>query len=366
MNQKRETGSGIPSQQSISSQLRGDTRFRFIVTSIKQYAIITLDAKGYIQGWDGAAEELLHYKEGEIIGKHGSILFTAQDMKHGLAEREMSDARTYGFAEDERWHVRKNGSTFWGSGIMSPIVHDGKLLGYVKIFRDRTKHTAQEKRKDDFVGIAGHELRNPLSILKSNIELLLLMPEVTNNPALADIHKMMNERVDRLTHLVNDLLDLSKIASGQLNPVKRRFNLQKLIEGVVHDHQSISTSHKIVLQHSEAVEVNADKDQIIQVLNNLISNAMKYSPGEKNVEVSLYNKPEHAYVSVRDYGVGISEKEKGRIFERFYRVGNSVHAAEGLGIGLYVCLEIIKAHGGTIAVESTEGKGSTFYFTLPK
>jgi PAS domain S-box-containing protein len=363
---EHETGYKTQSPQGDSPLLQSDERFRLLIENFTQYAFITVNTKGVIQSWDGGAEKLLQYKREEVVGRNSSLLFTAQDVRRGMDIVEMRNAEERGYAEDERWHVRKDGSTFWGSGIMVPIYTKEKLIGFGKIFRDRTLQTEHERRKDDFVGIAGHELRNPLSVLKNNIELALLMPEVNNNPTLATLHKTMNERVDRLSHLVNDLLDVSKIASGQLKPKKELINLKSLIEEVVKDYQSMNIAHTIVLFGGEDTKVMADKEQIIQVLNNLIGNAIKYSPEGSRIEVSLFNRLEHAFISVRDHGPGIPEDKKEKIFDRFYRIGNKQRAAEGLGIGLYVCLEIIKAHGGTIGVEDPEGEGAIFYFTLPK
>jgi PAS domain S-box-containing protein len=363
---KRETRQQRLSPQDTKLLLQGNERFELIIKNLTQYALVTLDKEGVIQNLDAGAEEMLHYTKEEARGKPFSIFFTEHDIARGEDRREIEYAEKYGFAEDDRWHRRKDNTFFWGSGIMTTLLVEGVMVGFVKIFRDRTLHAAQEQRKEDFVGIAGHELRNPLAILKSNIELVLLQPEVEHNPELTEIHKSMNEQVNRLTHLVDDLLDLSKIASGQLRPKKERLNLKKLIEEVGYDYQKITISHAIALMDGEETEVFADRSQITQVLNNLISNAIKYSPNADRVEISLYNRPQYAEVWVRDFGIGISDKEKNKIFERFYRVDNKHQTAMGLGIGLYVCLEIIKAHGGSMGVESIEGEGSKFYFTLPK
>jgi PAS domain S-box-containing protein len=346
--------------------LKGDGRFQCLIENIKQYAFITLDKDGYIQSWDGGAELLLQYRAKEIIGRHSSIIFTAQDIKKNVDKQEMRNAKKFGFSEDERWHVRKDGTTFWGSGIMAPLYFEGKLIGFGKIFRDRTKHTAHERRKDDFVGIAGHELRNPLSVIKSTLELSLLMPEVNESPRLLNMSKNMNERVDRLSHLVNDLLDLSKIASGQLVPVKRKVNMKKILKSVADDYSLITMTHSVCVVHAEDVTVRADERQIIQVLNNLITNAIKYSPRADKVELYLYDRPEHAYIEVRDYGPGVSELDMEKIFDRFYRSGKDLETVEGLGIGLYVSLEIVKAHGGTMGIENHKDKGAVFHFTIPK
>jgi len=324
-----------------------------------------LDTQGIIKSWDGGATRLLQHTAKEAIGQHASMFFIAQDVAKGIDTQEMALALLHGEAEDERWHVRKDGSTFWGSGIMAPLYDGQEHIGFGKIFRDRTWHTQHEQRKDDFVAIAGHELRNPLSVLKSNVELLLHMPPANSAPELNEIYQGMNERVDRLTHLVNDLLDLSKIASGQLIPKKQPIQLKTVVKDVANEYHSMHTSHSIVLLSGEDVEVLADKDQIIQVLNNLITNAIKYSPKEEPIEISLKTELGQACVSIKDYGVGITEEDKNKIFERFYRIDTTSQTAEGLGIGLYVCMEIIKAHGGTIGVEKNKGKGSTFYFMLP-
>jgi PAS domain S-box-containing protein len=344
---------------------RAESQYRLMVESLVEYAFISLDSKGYIQSWNRGAERLLQYKEKEILGKYGGIFFTPEDCAKGIDKKEMASALTRGRAEDERWHVRKDGSRFWGSGLMLPFRSRGKIIGLIKIFRDATKKMEHDKRKDDFVGIASHELRTPLSILKSSIELLLLSPDVAKNSMLLTVHQNMNEQVNRLSLLVNDLLDLSKIESGQLVPKKRPLDLRRLIIDVVASYKTMATSHAIVFRSSMKAMVNADKGQMTQVIYNLLNNAIKYSPNSGRIEIWIDQTPEEVKVSVQDYGIGISIEEKQRIFDRFYRVKNRGDAAAGLGIGLYVCAEIIKMHGGRIDVVSEKGKGSIFFFTMP-
>jgi PAS domain S-box-containing protein len=363
-------GKDAPSRsvQDKSLLLNHEGYFRLLFENIKDYAIITLDLEGHIQSWNVGAEHLMQYKEREVLEKHGSIFFTEEDLAKGMPEKEIDEALKFGRAEDERWHVRKDGSRFWGSGLMIPIKKDDEFAGFIKIFRDRTHQRAHEKRKDDFVAIAGHELRTPLAILKMNIELLLLKMPTTRDKEVAEALKNMNEHVDRLAHLVTDLLDLSKIAAGKLVPVKKPLNLKKIIENEVQGHyQKISENHTIILLPSDDKEVMADKDLIIQVLYNLISNAIKYSPQADKVEVAVKAQKNGVKVTVRDYGIGIDKNERNKIFDRFYRVDNvKRQTTTGLGVGLFVCLEIVNAHQGTIGVESTVGKGSTFFFTIPE
>jgi len=343
--------------------LHGDERFRLMIESFREYAFMTIGLDGRIKSWDGGAQKLLGYSKIEAIGMNASVIFTAADIEHGADQLEMATALRDGFAEDERWHVRKDSTRFWGRGIMVPIRSGTRHIGYGKMFRDRTREMQRERRKDDFVSIAGHELRTPLSILKSNIELLLLAQNREDDSSLRALH-LMNEQVDRISQLIADLLDMSKIATGQIMLNLTPVRLDHFLKEWASHYQSISKSHAIHLIKLTEAEVSIDKQKIIQVVNNLVSNAMKYSPESERVDISALNKRDYAEVQVRDYGSGIPMTERAKIFDRFYRIKGTREG--GLGIGLYVAAEIVKAHGGTIGVADTKGKGATLYFTIPK
>lgn len=349
-----------------NSFLSTDEHYRLLVENLTDYAIIALDTNGTIMSWNKGAQQLLQYTEKEALGKNASIFFTDNDLAKGAFEKEKLQAIEEGRGEDERWHVRKDGTTFWGSGILCPVYDTNHMLvGFAKIFRDRTERMSHERRKDEFVGIAGHELRTPLSIIRMSLELLILQTE-KKDPTMARELRSMNEHIDRLAHIITDLLDLSRIASGQLTLNRTHFDLCQLLrDEVLPYYRSIAKNHTITLLQSDEAEVFADKDHIIQVVYNLISNAIKYSPKADRVELAVLHTGHAAKMTVRDYGMGIPTEEHNRIFQRFYRINNKRQTATGLGVGLYVCLELIKAHGGTMGVDKTTGPGATMYFTLP-
>jgi PAS domain S-box-containing protein len=352
--------------QNENTLLDQESHVRLLTKNLKEYALITLDPKGCIRSWNVGAENLMGYSEHEAVGKHTSLFFTEEDISRGIDKKEMREAARRGRAEDERWHVRKDGSSFWGSGLMIPLKVRGRLIGFAKIFRDRTLRMRQERRKDDFIGFAGHELRTPLSILKNNIQLLELQGARADAAQNKKILAGMNEQIDTLSRLIDDLLDLTLIASGQLRLRREHINLRQLLGRVVEEYKNITLSHRIMQSKSPNAYVHADMHMLKQVIQNLINNAIKYSPPNTKIQISLETNKKQAIVSVRDYGIGIPKEKLRWIFDRFYRVDNKRETAQGLGIGLYVSLEIIKAHGGRMEVESTINKGSRFYFYLPK
>ncbi|MEO8820932.1 MAG: ATP-binding protein [Ginsengibacter sp.] len=222
-------------------------------------------------------------------------------------------------------------------------------------------------RRDEFFSIASHELKTPVTSLKAYTQLLLMDSEDFQNVQ----HKTMLERMDiqinKLTSLINDLLDTSKIENGQLVFNKELFILNDLISEIILDMQPVSLSQKIIFNNSAATSVYADRERIRQVISNFISNAIKYAFTGKKIVISL-EKHDHAVVcSVQDFGKGVNPEEFDKIFERFYRVsGPNLNTFPGLGLGLFICKEVIEKHSGKIGVKSESGEGSTFYFELPR
>src|SRR6185437_3406201 len=176
----------------------------------------------------------------------------------------------------------------------------------------------------------------------------------------------MDSQIDKLTSLITDLLDTSKMQNGKLIYNKTFFQLNELIREIVDETQVTNVSHKIIIEKNIPVQLYADRERISQVLSNLLSNAIKYCPYCKQIIVRLEKKGETAICSVKDFGNCINKAQQNKIFERFYRVtGNNLHTYPGLGLGLFIAKEIIERHNGKIWFESEEGKGSTFYFSLP-
>jgi signal transduction histidine kinase len=222
--------------------------------------------------------------------------------------------------------------------------------------------------RDEFISIASHELKTPITSLKMYGQIVhqQLMEQGIDTSILSSLTKM-NGQVDRLTMLVNDMLNVSKIQLGKLEFNEDNFNLQKMVNDTVEIVQSNAPKHHIVIEGNITKSVWGDKDRISQVLINLLTNAIKYSPHEYKIKVTLSEKKRGvAEVKVQDYGIGIDKEQQAKIFTRFYRVsGPDEKTFPGLGIGLYISSEIIRRHGGTLEVNSVKGKGSTFCFTVP-
>lgn len=231
---------------------------------------------------------------------------------------------------------------------------------------DVTERKLLERQKDEFISIASHELKTPITTIKSFTQILKMhLNQSKGEKADYYLSKMENE-INRLTILVNDLLDVSKLKVGKLNLLRERVDLGKLAEEIVEDMQAITKTHKIILKSDRDLYIDIDKYRINQVLINLISNAVKYSPKADKVLVTINKTKDSVSVEVQDFGIGISKKDQQKVFESFYQVNNRIRGSfSGLGLGLYICKEIISRHNGVIWVESVKKEGSTFKFALP-
>lgn len=234
-------------------------------------------------------------------------------------------------------------------------------------FEDVTDRKQLEKQKDDFIGIVSHELRTPLTSIKLYSQILEKHLEQNEDKKASFLLSKMTTQIERLTQLMASFVNVYKIQNGKLALHKTNFDINELISSIVSDFQYTTTSHTIEHNPHSKVTVFADKEKIAQVLVNLISNAIKYSPNADKIIVSSSQNRNFVSVSVQDFGLGIPKAEQDKIFERFFRVKPKIERKIlGLGLGLYISHEIIMQHKGKIWVESIEEKGSTFYFTLPK
>jgi PAS domain S-box-containing protein len=256
-------------------------------------------------------------------------------------------------------------------GSRLPILVGGVLFQdrprqYVAFMLDNSARKELEQRKDAFISMASHELRNPLTALKLQTALLKrkLAKQDSYDPA-ADFSKM-EAQVNIATGLVEELLDVSKIRAGRLEYAQEPVDLDELLREIAETMQQTNQSHTLVVRGTTHGCLVGDKDRLGQVFTNLISNAIKYSPDSETVEIDLSASPETVTIRVHDHGIGIPREQRDKIFERFYRAsGPKQKAIPGLGMGLYIVAEIVKRHGGTITVDSEVGKGSTFTVTLP-
>lgn len=230
---------------------------------------------------------------------------------------------------------------------------------------DITERREIERRKDDFLSIASHELKTPLTSIKGFVQALERFKPANASEKYNKTLAKVSYHVDRLNNLITDLLDVSKIQSGNIELHAEPFDFDKMIEETVSTMQLSTQSHQLKIQGKAGTMVTGDESHLVQVVNNLISNAIKYAPDTDKVLIYISKVSEYIKVSVTDYGIGISAEDQTNVFGRFFRGGDIQKRFPGMGIGLYICEQIIKNHGGTIWVESEKGKGSTFSFTIP-
>jgi two-component system CheB/CheR fusion protein len=309
---------------------------------------------------------IVGYNESELLNMKMVDLVHEDDGKQNQAL--LSQLGTQGLPFDaEQRLVCKDGSLRWVTVSVSAIRNqEGKSEAAVAVYHDITERKALEQQKDEFIGIASHELKTPLTSIKSYAEIVLeTLQKSKDNKAVALMQKL-NSQIDRLTGLVRDLLDTTKITDGKLVLSFEKFNINKLVEEQLEEMKRLSDKHDLIHKAGILKPVEGDRERIGQVLTNLVTNAIKYSPSGGKVIISTENKGNHLLVSVADKGIGIADKYKERVFDRFFRISNAeLKTFPGMGLGLYISSIIIQRHGGTIDVKSKPGKGAVFRFTLP-
>ncbi len=247
----------------------------------------------------------------------------------------------------------------------TPLLADGKVTGAVVLWHDVTELTELERLKDQFITVAAHELKTPVTVMKGYAQALVRTSESLSPP-----HRKMLDAIDRgagrIDSVVNDLLDISRLQSGRLDLTLESIDVPALVEEIGDRFALMANKHEIRFVKAEPVVVQGDRDRLEQVIANLLDNAMRYSPKGGPIDVAVDVRDGRAIVSVRDRGVGIPKEKQGRIFQRFYRAHTGTpYDYGGMGVGLYISREIVDRHGGSVWFESREGRGSTFYLSLP-
>lgn len=352
--------------------LESSRRFQLLVENIKDYAIVMLDSNGLITTWNAGAEQIIGYAPEEVIGQSLSILYPIESVCH--SKYELSVAREKGRYEEQGWRLRKNGSKFWAGVVITPIYirseFDQKnyLIGYGKVVRDLTIQNEVETVKNEFVSVVNHELRTPLTSIFGAIRLLQNWNQQSsqkNNHLL----QVANANCDRLLSLINDILDIEKLAMGGMSLHFQVVELSPLISYAISINEVYSERYGVEVIFSPLdpdVLVNVDTNRFIQVLTNLISNAIKFSNQSSKVMVALTKEENLVRVAVTNQGQGIPDAYKSKIFEKFSQVDASTTRTEnGTGLGLAISKEIVERFGSTIQFNSIPNKETTFYFDLP-
>ena len=377
--------------------------FRLLVSSVKDYAIFMLDPEGHIATWNEGAHRIKGYEPEEIIGKHFSIFYPEDVKKSGWPEEELKIAREKGSVEDESWRLRKDGSKFWASVVITAIYgEDGKLRGFAKVTRDLTerkraeetqkalldqrearlraeaeRHRAEasyraaeegNRAKDEFLMMLSHELRTPMtSILGWARMLPRLSPE---DSVFAQAIAAIGRSAQVQARLIDDMLDVSRIVSGKLRLSLENVEPAKLLNAAIETVRATAEARSIMLTGSIAPDIGklvADSTRLQQVFWNLLSNAVKFTPKGGQVTVEARRTGSQLEVAVTDTGEGIEPRFLPHVFEPFRQAENaSTRSHGGLGLGLSIVRHIVEAHGGTVAAQSQgRGQGSTFTVRLP-
>lgn len=357
---------------------KAESERALLLDSIKEYAIFTISPEGTLTSWNPGVERVKGYKAEEFIGRPFTMLFPPEDVAQGRPEAELREAVARGRFEGEGWRLRKDGKLFWAEFSLTSIFNaGGKLHGFTKVTRDSSerKHFIEELRaavrmRDEFLVIASHELRTPLTALK--LQLQGAAPLVTAASRAAPEAEQLprkfaavSRHVDRLSNLIESLLDVSRITSGHLVLQREMLDVVELAREVSARFEGLQRSTGSVLRMEALGPVRGafDRLRLDTVLSHLLSNAFKFGAG-KPVDLRVEQQDGKVLLSVRDWGIGISEADQHRIFHRFERAVPETHYG-GFGVGLWIAQQIVEAHGGHIEVRSQSGQGSTFVVSLP-
>ncbi|REC42087.1 hybrid sensor histidine kinase/response regulator [Chryseobacterium sp. 5_R23647] len=341
-------------------------------------AIISKTLQGIITSWNPAAERLFGFTEEEAIAKHISLIIPDDRLDE---ETYIIGEVSRGVKVDHFQTIRKtkDGKLVPLSLTVSPVIDEsGKIIGASKIARDISAEQAAQQetarlyehlkvlnaKKDDFIALASHELKTPLTSMSAYLQILARLETDSKNKTFVD---KLQHQLKKLCALVDDLLDVSKIEAGKLHFSKDDFDLREVIEEaidmIIHANPGYSITFENII--SKYI-ITGDSHRIEQVIINLLTNAIRYSPDSNRLKVYLIEEDNQIKVGVEDYGIGIAQEKLQNIFSRYYRVDASNGKVSGLGIGLYICQEIVSRHNGKIWAESTLDEGSTFWFTLPR
>jgi PAS domain S-box-containing protein len=354
---------------------QSEKQFRLLVESVKDYAIFMLDPEGHVLTWNAGAASINGYAADEVLLRHFSIFFTPEDIAADRPASELRAALRDGRTEIEAWRVRKDGSLFWASAIMTPVhTREGTLLGFAKVTRD----LSQERRLDElehasqrlheFIAMLAHELRNPLAPVRNASAVLRRQHALP--PTALRMCDIIDRQVGHLTRLVDDLLDVGRIVTGKITLSIAPMDLCEVVR------TSVETVRPLLQARQQSLDVTlppsvmmlGDSTRLAQAMQNLLHNAVRYTPVGGRIAVDVVIEGSSAVASVSDDGQGIAPEAIERIFDLFRQEPSidRVPSESGLGIGLSLSRSLVEQHGGRLSAQSEGiGRGSRFTLQLP-
>ncbi|HEY6954717.1 MAG TPA: PAS domain S-box protein [Flavisolibacter sp.] len=379
-------------KMSEESLRQSEERYRSLVEQVTDYGIFMLDEKGRIISWNEGARRIKGYEQSDIIGKYFSIFYPEEDILNGKPAYELKVARAEGKYEEEGWRVKKDGSLFWASVVITAIYNsNGIHIGFSKVTRDLTERKEAERalresyeryrlladqlkatntqlsyanqELEQFTSIVSHDLQEPIRTIKSFLQLINIKLNNEQNDDLKTYIEKAVTAADRMKILIQNLLHYSQLSKGEL--VEETMSVEDIInEAVQNVRSSVAKNNAQISIETDVHTIEGDRVQLVQLIQNLLSNALKFTDRQSpKIKISAVRENGHVKFSVSDNGIGIAETDLNKVFEIFRRLHTN-KAYPGTGIGLAICKKIVDRHRGKIWPESKPGKGTTFYFTL--
>ena len=361
--------------------------FRLFVESVVDYAIFMLDTRGVIISWNRGAARAKGYTAEEIIGKHFSIFYTPEDLARNHPDYELRVATKTGRYEEQGWRVRKDGTRFWANVVITAVRDEGgHLIGFGKVTRDLTEQREASERelrlerqrataeasniaKTDFLRTMSHELRTPLNAITGYLDLLEAGVYGTLNPEQKDSIDRVRRSSRVLLGLINDVLNIARIEAGQIEYRIEDVSISALLQELDHmmAAQFQTADIELKIQTPPGLTARADYEKAQQILLNLLSNSLKFTPAGGDVSVDASQQGSSIVITVRDNGRGIPQDKLSSIFDRFVQIDRHLteHSQRGVGLGLSISRELALGMHGDITAESAVGKGAKFTVTLP-
>jgi PAS domain S-box-containing protein len=364
-----------------------EERFRLLVSTVRDYAIFMLDPQGRVVSWNDGAERIKGYTADEIIGRHFSAFYSAADVASGKTKWELEIAAKEGKYEEEGWRVRKDGTSFWASVLITAVHnHEGKLIGFAKVTRDLTERRAAQERiladarriaqaeaesrtKSEFLTSLSHELRTPINATLGYTDLMEVGVAGTINEQQRDYLARIRGSQQHLLRIVNDLLNYSRVEGGQVEYELTATPLHEMVNNVLPMVEPQAVTKGVTIVHGPCIEglvSLTDRPKAEQIVLNLLSNAVKFTPSGGRVTIGCGVRDSRVVITVSDTGPGIPKEYQEAIFEPFVQVGRSLTSGHaGTGLGLAISRDLARAMGGDLLVVSEPGEGSTFTLSLP-
>ena len=368
----------LVAREQIANALQASQqRYRTLVEQVRDYAIFMTDLQGRPTSWNEGVRRVLGFEKDEFIGADiDRQIFTHDDIDEHVPEAELQEASATGTAGNDRWMRRKDGQQFWASGVTTALRGpSGEIVGYSKVMRDltdrkRAEESLQEadRRKDEFLAVLAHELRNPLAPLRNSLNILQLT--ACDDPATERVCQTMERQVNHLVRLVDDLLEVSRITRGKIELRKETVELASVARNAIETSRPLIDAAGLQLAITlpqEPVTLHGDPVRLGQVFANLLNNAAKYTNRGGQIWFTARKENEHVLISVRDTGIGISKEILPKVFDMFMQADRATDRAQGgLGIGLTLVRSLVEMHGGSVTARSEgPGHGSEFVVQLP-